>query len=204
MFFHWDYLNETVKQRFPRRADQIGVFIVEIRDPARAAEVSAAIDATFRNSLAETLTETEKAFQLGFIAMTETILLAIQAVSFVVHRHHHGGDGQHDGDDRARAPCRVRDAEGARLPRCVRRRCSSSPSRSRSHSPAASLGIALTVPVAAAFAGAVGTLFPVFIVSEEHDAGPARRGARRRRVAAIAPAWHAARVPIVEGLRAVG
>ena len=46
--------------------------------------MSQAIDATFRNSLAETLTETEKAFQLGFVAMTETILLAIQAVSFVV------------------------------------------------------------------------------------------------------------------------
>ena len=38
----------------------------------------------FKNSLAETLTETEKAFQLSFVAMTETILLAIQAVSFVV------------------------------------------------------------------------------------------------------------------------
>ena len=38
----------------------------------------------FANSLAETLTETEKAFQLGFIAMTEAILLAIEAVSFVV------------------------------------------------------------------------------------------------------------------------
>ena len=46
--------------------------------------MSAAIDATFRNSLAETLTETEKAFQLAFVAMTEAILLAIQAVSFVV------------------------------------------------------------------------------------------------------------------------
>ncbi len=46
--------------------------------------MSAAIDATFKNSLAETLTETEKAFQLGFVAMTEAILLAIQAVSFVV------------------------------------------------------------------------------------------------------------------------
>ena len=43
-----------------------------------------AIDATFKNSLAETLTETEKAFQLGFVAMTEAILVAIQAVSFVV------------------------------------------------------------------------------------------------------------------------
>ena len=83
-FFHWNYLNETIKKHYPRRADQVGVYVVEIRDPTRAAEVSQAIDATFRNSLAETLTETEKAFQLGFVAMTEAILLAIQAVSFVV------------------------------------------------------------------------------------------------------------------------
>ena len=57
---------------------------MQLRDPRQAAEVSAAIDATFKNSLAETLTETEKAFQLSFVAMTEAILLAIQAVSFVV------------------------------------------------------------------------------------------------------------------------
>lgn len=34
--------------------------------------------------MAETLTETEKAFQLGFIAMTGAIVVAIQIVSFVV------------------------------------------------------------------------------------------------------------------------
>ena len=83
-FFHFDYLNEAIKRQYPRRADQTGVFIEQLRDPDDAAAVSQAIDATFRNSLAETLTETEKAFQLGFVAMSEAILLAIQAVSYVV------------------------------------------------------------------------------------------------------------------------
>jgi putative ABC transport system permease protein len=83
-FFHWSFLNETVKRQSPRRADQTGVFISLLRDPQQAAQVSQAIDATFKNSLAETLTETEKAFQLGFVAMAETILLAIEAVSLVV------------------------------------------------------------------------------------------------------------------------
>ncbi len=83
-YFHWEYLNETIKAKYPRRGDQIGVYIVEIRDPSQAAAISQAIDATFKNSLAETLTETEKAFQLGFVAMTEAILVAVQAVSFVV------------------------------------------------------------------------------------------------------------------------
>ena len=50
----------------------------------RAAEVAAAVDATFRNSLAETLTETEQAFQLGFVSMTEAIVVAIRIVSYLV------------------------------------------------------------------------------------------------------------------------
>ncbi len=84
MYFHYDYLNESIKKLYPRRGDQTGVFIVGIADGGAAAEVSRAIDAEFKNSLAETLTETEKAFQLGFIAMTETIIAAIRAVSYVV------------------------------------------------------------------------------------------------------------------------
>jgi putative ABC transport system permease protein len=38
----------------------------------------------FKNSLAETLTETEKAFNLGFISMTEAIIIVIQLVSYVI------------------------------------------------------------------------------------------------------------------------
>lgn len=83
-FFHWDYLNEVMKKTAPSRADQVGFFIVEVEDRHQAAAVSKAIDATFKNSLAETLTETEKAFQMSFIAMTEAIVIAIQLVSFVV------------------------------------------------------------------------------------------------------------------------
>jgi putative ABC transport system permease protein len=84
MYFHYDYLNEYVKQRFPRRANQTGVFIVDVDDPARVAEVAQKIDATFANSLAETLTETEKAFQLSFVAMLQTIVQVIQSVSYIV------------------------------------------------------------------------------------------------------------------------
>jgi len=82
--FHWDYLNESIKKTAPRRADQVGFYMVGIKNPIYAAEVSNAIDRTFKNSLAETITETEKAFQLGFISMSEAIVIAIQMVSFVV------------------------------------------------------------------------------------------------------------------------
>ena len=84
LFFQWDYLNETLKKTTPRRADQVGFFMIEVTRPELAAEVAGNIDALFKNSLAETLTETEKAFQLGFAAMTEAIMIAIQIVSYVV------------------------------------------------------------------------------------------------------------------------
>jgi putative ABC transport system permease protein len=83
-FFHWEYLNESMKKQSVRRADQIGFYIEGLKDPDRAAEVAAAIDASFKNSVTETLTETEKAFQLGFVSMTEAIVIAIRLVSFVV------------------------------------------------------------------------------------------------------------------------
>ncbi len=38
----------------------------------------------FRNSLNETRTETERAFQIGFVKQTEAILVSIRVVSFVV------------------------------------------------------------------------------------------------------------------------
>ncbi|MGO9951052.1 MAG: ABC transporter permease [Dissulfurispiraceae bacterium] len=82
--FQWDYLNEKMKKNSPARADQIGFYMIGVTNPDVAAEVTVKIDKTFRNSIAETLTETEKAFQMGWIAMSQAIVTAIQLVSFVV------------------------------------------------------------------------------------------------------------------------
>ena len=84
MYFHFDYLNEQIKKVFPRRSDQAGVFVVSIADSSASADIARTIDAEFKNSLAETLTETEKAFTLAFVAMIETIIVAIEGVSYVV------------------------------------------------------------------------------------------------------------------------
>lgn len=84
LFFHWEYLNETMRKTVPRRADQVGFYMVGVTKPELAAEVSESVDAVFKNSLAETLTETERAFQMGFVSMTEAIMIAIQTVSYVV------------------------------------------------------------------------------------------------------------------------
>ncbi|OGW30463.1 MAG: ABC transporter ATP-binding protein [Nitrospirae bacterium GWC2_42_7] len=82
--FNWEYLNETMKKTVPRRADMAGFYMIGLTDANMASDVSVEIDKTFKNSIAETLTETEKAFQLGFVSMTEAIVIAIQLVSFVV------------------------------------------------------------------------------------------------------------------------
>ena len=84
LFFHWDYLNERLKAASHRRANQAGIFVIEIADPDSASAVAGAVDAVFKNSLAETLTETERAFQLGFVSMSEAILMAIRLVSFLI------------------------------------------------------------------------------------------------------------------------
>jgi putative ABC transport system permease protein len=84
MYFHYDYLNEQLKKNARSRADLAGVFVVGIDDGSSAPDISRAIDAQFKNSLAETLTETEKAFTLSFVAMVETIVTAIEGVSYVV------------------------------------------------------------------------------------------------------------------------
>lgn len=84
LFFQWDYLNERLKKTTPHQADRVGIYIVGITSPDLASEVAGAIDNMFRNSLAETMTETEKSFQLSFIAMTEAIVVVIQLISFMV------------------------------------------------------------------------------------------------------------------------
>ena len=83
-FFHWEYLNETLEETDPAMADQVGYYLVGITDPDMAAQVAGEIDALFANSPAETITETEESFVLGFISMTETIIEVIRIVSLVV------------------------------------------------------------------------------------------------------------------------
>jgi len=84
LFFHFEYLNERLKKTMPARADRTGAFTLRIKDPEQAAAISRLVDKEFKNSIAETLTETEKSFQLGFVAMTKALLGAIEVISVVV------------------------------------------------------------------------------------------------------------------------
>lgn len=82
--FNWEYLNEGVKKVYPSMAEQVGFYVIGVTDPAHAPDVAREIDAMFKNSQAETLTESERAFVMGFISMTEAIVMVIRVVSLLV------------------------------------------------------------------------------------------------------------------------
>lgn len=83
-FFHWRYLEERLRQTEPWRTGHVGWYVVKIADTNQAATISQAIDQRFKNSLAETRTETEQSFIMGFISMSEAILIALRVISVVI------------------------------------------------------------------------------------------------------------------------
>jgi putative ABC transport system permease protein len=84
MLFHWSYVDERMRMEDPIRAGDVGWYIVKIDDPNRSAEISEQIDALFKNSPAETKTETEKAFAQGFVSASGAIITAMNFLSFVI------------------------------------------------------------------------------------------------------------------------
>lgn len=203
MLIHWAFLNETMRARSAgRRSDSVGVYITGIRDPANAALVSQRVDAQFRNSRAETLTETEKAFQLSFVAMSEAILLALQAVSYIIVVIIMAVMA-----NTMTMTARERLAEYATLkalgfpPGFVVRLLFGESLLIAAIGGLA--GVLLTLPLAAAFAGATGSLFPVFRVSGTTLALQFGAALFVGLVAAAWPAWKMSRIDIVAGLRHV-
>ncbi len=203
LYFHWDYVNEWIKQKYPRRGDQIGIFLIEVSDPARTADIAKAIDNQFKNSLAETLTESEKAFQLGFIAQSETIVMAIRIVSFVVIFIIMAVVA-----NTMAMAARERLAEYATF-----KALGFSPSFVAAlifgeammlSMVGAGIGIVLTFPIAKIFGMAVSALFPIFKVSLDTVLLQIACTAAVGVAAALVPSWRSANIRIVDGLRHIG
>jgi putative ABC transport system permease protein len=79
--FRYDFFDES--RQFGQ--GQVGWYTVRIADPARSAEIAAAVDEVFANSQYETKTEAEGAFVQGFadqIGDVSTIIMAIVAAVF--------------------------------------------------------------------------------------------------------------------------
>ena len=203
MLVHWGFINESIRQRLKGRADAVGVYIVGIDEPNNAALIGQRVDKLFANSLAETMTETEAAFQLSFVSMSEAILVAVRAVSFIIVLIIMAVMA-----NTMTMTARERLAEYATL-------------KALGFSPGfvvrllfgeslliAALGglagLLLTFPLAGAFRAAVGTLFPVFQVSTLTMVLQLAAALGVGLVAAAWPAWRMSRIDIVAGLRHVG
>jgi putative ABC transport system permease protein len=203
MMFHWDYLNEMVRKIAKVRADQVGIYIVGVRSAENAPTVARAIDATFRNSLAETLTETEQAFQLGFVAMSNEIIAAIRLVSYVVIVIIMAVMA-----NTMAMSARERVAEYATLKSLGFRPAFIALLILGESAAICALGGGLAIAAmpyaAAAFKEFAGTYFPVFEVSNLTLALQALCALVVAVVAAAVPALRAARTRIVDGLRAIG
>ena len=203
LLMHWAYVNESIRKRAPGRADAVGVYIVGIDEPNNAALVGQRVDALFANSLAETMTETEAAFQLSFVSMSEAILVAVRAVSLIIVVIIMAVMA-----NTMTMTARERLAEYATL-----KALGFSPGFVVRLLLGESLlialigglaGLLLTVPLAAVFRSAVGTLFPVFQVSGLTMALQLAAALGVGLVAAAWPAWRMSRIDIVAGLRHVG
>ena len=201
MLFHWDYLNETLRRTVPRRANYVGIYVVGTDNVDGVAATAARIDDTFRNSLAETLTESEQAFQLGFVAMSDQIIAAIRIVSYVVILIIMAVMA-----NTMAMSARERTSEyatlkvlgfgpgflavlivGESLLICIL---------------GGGIGILLTAPAAASFKQVVG-LFPIFAVSADTVTMQGACALVVALAAAVVPAVRVARVRIVEGLRSI-
>jgi putative ABC transport system permease protein len=80
LLFHFDYLNE----KGMGGTSQVGVYVLELSDPGRAAAIASAIDAMFENSSAATRTESERAFQAGFVSMYGNVPFVIRVIGMAV------------------------------------------------------------------------------------------------------------------------
>jgi putative ABC transport system permease protein len=202
-FFQWEYLNETLKQTVPGRADQAGFYMIGVTNPNMGADVAVRIDKAFKNSLAETLTETEKSFQLSFISMTEAIVIAIQLVSFVIifiimavvantmamtARERIG----------EYAIFKTLGFSGFHISGLIFGESMFVTMLG------AVLGISLTFPVAKIFSQQLSTFFPVFNVATETIYMDIAASFLIALVAGVFPSWRAVNIRIADGLRRIG
>lgn len=203
MFFHWTYLDERIKELQPVREGFIGWYILRVQNPADMSSVARAVDQMYLNSRAGTKTETEKEFQQGFVSMSSAIIRSLEIVSFIII--------------------------GIILLVLANTIVMASRERTKEYAVLKTIGfssghiigiiggeslliagiggligLALTFPVAGAFAGMFPTFFPVFKVEVITILLAAIVAALAGVIAALFPTIRTLRTSIAEGLRAIG
>jgi putative ABC transport system permease protein len=79
--FHWSYLNESLPEA---RRDQVSWVTARIDDGSKSAQISAAIDAMFDSKDVQTTTMSERAMNLSFLGMLDTLLKALGVISGII------------------------------------------------------------------------------------------------------------------------
>jgi putative ABC transport system permease protein len=196
-------VNESLRKTTPAIANQVGWFISQVEEIEQAPLIASQIDEMFRNSLAETLTESERAFQMGFVSMTKAIVMAIQVVSYVViaiilivlanTMAMTARERQEE-----YAVLKTLGFRGRHLVTLI-----------AGESVAIALmggivGLIAIFPAAHYFRTALGNYFRVFHVSDQTLLTCLVIAFLVGLISAIFPAWRAARLSIVEGLRRIG
>lgn len=82
LVFRWDFLNNDPRAAFTK--EQIGWIMSRIDDPSKSAETSRRIDKLFDERDDQTVTMSERAFQLSFLGGFSAILSAFDLVSAVI------------------------------------------------------------------------------------------------------------------------
>ncbi len=203
MLFHWNYLNERIKEIQPSSQGNIGWFVLTVDNPADMPTVAQTIDALYLNSRAGTKTETEREFQQGFVSMSSAIIRSLEIVSFIII-----GIILLVLANTIVMAARERTTEYAVLktigfsPRHIIGLIAGESLLIAGIGGA--LGLALTFPLAGGFASMFPTFFPVFNVETITIVLAAIVAALAGVVAALFPTIRALRTSIAEGLRAIG
>ena len=81
MFFNKEYIDQALPER---RRGQVDTFYILIDDPQHSAAIADTIDAQFRNSTAQTKTESEQAFVVGFLSLLGNVRMFLVWISGAV------------------------------------------------------------------------------------------------------------------------
>ena len=79
LFFHWEFLNEVIKDT--RFGNQVGWYVIRVNDPDQSPAIAKKIDTMFANSPTETKTDSEKNFVAGWAKQIGNISLITQFIA---------------------------------------------------------------------------------------------------------------------------
>lgn len=80
LWFHWKYL----EQRGMGGQGAVGIYVLDLSQPEHAGDIGRTIDTMFENSAAPTHTESEQAFQAGFVSMYGNLPFVLRVIGLAV------------------------------------------------------------------------------------------------------------------------